>query len=87
MGLIRFAIVFFLVWFVTSLLSRYVFPFIVRFFARRMSDRVRRDYERQMREKRRKEQEGEVTIRYRPGKDKIMTRDDGEYIDYEEIDD
>ncbi|TVR71977.1 MAG: DUF4834 family protein [Marinilabiliales bacterium] len=87
MGLIRFVIIFFLVWFISSLLSRYVFPWIVRFFATRMSNRIRRDYEKQMREKRRKEREGEVTIRYRPGKDKIITRDDGEYVDYEELDD
>lgn len=86
MGLIRFAIIFFLVYFLISLFTRYVLPFVMRLFFRRMSDRVRKDYERQMREKKRKEREGEVTIRYRPGNNKIITRDDGEYIDYEEMD-
>ena len=87
MGLIRFAIIFFLVYFLISLFSRYVLPFVLRFFFRRMSDRVRRDYENKMREKNNREREGEVTIRYRPGENKIITKDDGEYIDYEELDD
>ncbi len=87
MGLIRFAIIFFLTYFIISLFSRYVLPFVLRFFFRRMSDRVRRDYENKMREKNKKDREGEVTIRYRPDNSKIITKDDGEYIDYEELDD
>jgi hypothetical protein len=86
-GLIKFALVFFLIYFLFSLLSRYVLPFLVRLLARRMSDRVRGDYEKKMYQQRKKEREGEVVIRYKPGKDKIITRDDGEYIDYEELDD
>lgn len=62
-------------------------PFALRFFFRRMSSRVRKDYERQMQEKRKKEREGEVTIRYKPGSKKRITPDDGDYVDYEEVDD
>jgi hypothetical protein len=51
-----------------------------------MSDRVRRDYDKKMHDKQRKEREGEVTIRYRPDKTKIIEKDDGEYVDYEDID-
>ncbi|MFO7922132.1 MAG: DUF4834 family protein [Bacteroidales bacterium] len=87
MGLIRFVFIFFLVYFIISLFTRYVLPFVMRYFVNRMSDRVRRDYEKKMREKRRREREGEITIRYRPGSKKIITEDDGEYIDYEELDD
>jgi hypothetical protein len=87
MGLIRFVIVFFLAYFLISLFSRYVLPFVLRFFFRRMSDRVRREFENKMREKNKKEREGEVTIRYRPGDNKIITKDDGEYVDFEELDD
>lgn len=86
-GLLRFAVIFFLVYFLISLFTRYVLPIVMRFFFTRMSDRVRRDYERQMRERKQKEKEGEITIRYRPGKDKAFTRDDGDYVDYEEMDD
>ena len=86
-GLIRFAIIFFLVYFLISLFSRYVLPFVARFFFKRMSDRVKSDYERQMRERRKREREGEVTIRYRTDGNKIITKNDGEYVDYEEIDD
>ena len=68
-------------------MSRYVLPFVMRFFFRRMSDRVKRDYEKKMHEKRRREREGEVTIRYRPDKGKIVSKDKGEYVDYEELDD
>ncbi len=52
-----------------------------------MSNRVRKDYEKQMQEKRRKEREGEITIRYKPGKNKRITPDTGEYVDYEDVDD
>ena len=86
-GLIRFAVIFFLAYFLISLFTRYVLPFVMRFLFNRMSAKVRGDYERQMREKRRKEREGEITIRYRPGKDKTFTPTDGEYVDYEELDD
>jgi hypothetical protein len=86
MGLFRFAVIFFLVWLITSLFTRYVLPFVVRILFRRMSDRVRRDYDKKMHDKQRKEREGEVTIRYRPDKTKIIEKDDGEYVDYEDID-
>lgn len=87
MGLIRFVFIFFLFYFIISLFSRYVLPFVLRFFFRRMSDGVRRDYEKKMRDKKSREREGEVTIRYKPGEKKIITRDDGEYVDYENVDD
>lgn len=86
-GLIRFALIFFLVYFIISLFTRYILPFVTRFFFNRMSDKVKRDYERQMREKREKEREGEITIRYKPGEKKIITPDEGKYIDFEELDD
>ena len=87
MGLIRFVIIFFVVYFLFSLVTRYVLPFVVRFFFRRMSDRVRRDYEKKMHDKRKRENEGEITIRYRPDKGKVITKENGEYIDYEDVDD
>jgi hypothetical protein len=87
-GLIKFAFIFFLFYFLFSLFSRYVLPFVVRFLFRRMSDRVRGDYDKKMRDQRKKEREGEVIIRYKPGEEnKIITKDDGEYVDYEELDD
>jgi hypothetical protein len=87
MALIKFALVFFLIYFLFSLLSKYVLPFVVRFLVRRMSDRVRGDYEKKMYQQRKKEREGEVVIRYKPEKGKTITREDGEYVDYEELDD
>jgi hypothetical protein len=84
-GLIRFAIIFFLVYFLISLFTRYVLPFVVRLLFHRMSNRVKRDYERQMREKRKKDREGEITIRYKPGSEKRINPENGEYIDYEEL--
>ncbi len=87
MGLIRFVIVFFLVYFLISLFTRYVLPFAMRYLFSRMSGRVRKDYEKKMKDRRKKEREGEITIRYKPGDNKIITKDDGEYIDYEELDD
>jgi hypothetical protein len=53
-----------------------------------MSDRVRGDFDKKMREQKKREREGEVIIRYKPDdNNKIITKDDGEYIDYEELDD
>jgi hypothetical protein len=67
--------------------TRYVLPFVLRLLFRRMSFRVRKNYEKQMQEKKRKEREGTVTIRYKPGADKKITPENGEYVDYEELDD
>jgi hypothetical protein len=87
-GLIKFALIFFLFYFLFSLFSRYILPFVVRLLFRRMSDRVRGDYDRKMREQKKREREGEVIIRYKPDENnKIITKDDGEYVDYEELDD
>ncbi len=91
-GLIRFAIVFFLVYFLISLFSRYVLPFLARLLFNRMSSRVKMDYEKKMRErkmheKKKREREGEITIRYKPDATKIITSDNGDYVDYEEVDD
>jgi hypothetical protein len=86
-GLIRFIIIFFLVYFLISLFTRYVLPFAVRLLFRRMSDRVRKNHDRQVKERKRKEREGTVTIRFKPGVDKKITPGSGEYVDYEEIDD
>jgi hypothetical protein len=87
-GLIKFAVIFFLFYFLFSLFSRYILPFIVRLLFQRMSNRVRGDYDKKMREQRKKKREGEVIIRYKPGEDnKIITKEDGEYVDYEELDD
>ena len=85
-GLIKFILTFFLIYFLFSLFSRYALPFIMRLLFNRMSKNVRGDFDRRMRDKERKEREGEVTIRFKPGQEKIITKDDGEYIDYEELD-
>jgi hypothetical protein len=87
MGLVRLLVIFLLIYFFLSLASRYVLPGLVRFFIRLMSNRVRRDYERKVNERKRKEREGEVVIRYKPGTKKRITPDDGDYVDYEEVGD
>jgi hypothetical protein len=85
--MIRLIIIFLLVYFFISLASRYILPGLLRFFFRLMSNRVRREYERNVHEKKKKEREGEVIIRYKGGTRKRITPDDGDYVDYEEVDD
>jgi len=69
-----------LIYFVGLLLVRYVFPFFLKRFIKKMS----RDFDSRF-NSRDNRKEGEVSFDYRQKEKKKYDRDDGEYVDYEEV--
>lgn len=83
-GFVRFLLIAFLIYLVTVLFLRYIFPFILRLFVRRMSDNVRKQYEKENQKNSRNK--GDVTIDYAPKTKKKIDKDTGDYVPFEEID-
>jgi hypothetical protein len=84
-GFVRFLLIAFLIYLVAVLFLRYVFPFILRLFVRRMSDNVRKQYEKEQQKTEKKK--GDITIDYTPKSKKKIDKDTGDYVPFEEIDD
>ena len=78
MALIRFALILLIIFLIIRFFSR----FILRAYVKNMQQ----NFENQKNQYNQK-QEGDVTINHRKGKDKKFTKDDGDYVDYEEIKD
>lgn len=74
MAFLRFLIIFFLVLFLLGVISRFLLKLFFLRFARKMSNQ--NEY---------KHQEGETFIRSPFEKEKKVSKDTGEYIDFEEI--
>jgi len=79
LGIFRFFAIFFLI----IVLLGYISRFLLRFFVKRMQKR----YEKNQQQGRYKRKEGEVHVTKTPPKEKIVDKDVGEYVDYEEVDD
>ncbi|MFH2095936.1 MAG: DUF4834 family protein [Bacteroidota bacterium] len=79
MGFLRFLLIFIVVSYVLSL--------IFRFIIRRYFRKVQNNFEQQQQNYRSAgKKEGEITIEKKPEKEKKFDSDEGEYIDFEEID-
>lgn len=70
---------FLLIFLIIIYLVGFVFRLIVRNWFNKMTNQNPRDYEKN------KKKEGDVTIERKPKKDKTFDKDEGEYVDYEEI--
>jgi hypothetical protein len=81
-GLFRTIIFIAIVYFVIRLFTRYVLPLILE---NKIKDMQQKMHEQQKQQKRTGKQEGEVTIEYDPKRNNIRNRDDGEYVDFEEV--
>jgi hypothetical protein len=84
-GLIRFVLIVILIYLVFILIMRYIMPFVLRLFVRRMANKTRKQYEQQAKGNEKKK--GEVTIDYAPKTNKKIDKDTGDYVPFEEIDD
>lgn len=85
-GLVRLLLIILIIYAIYRILARYVFPFAVRYYLKRME---REFYNRNphLRDEPKKK-EGDVTIEQQPGKTKGKISDDtGEYVDYQDIND
>lgn len=83
-GFIRFLLIVLLVYLIASLFLRYIFPWILRLFLKRMSEKTRKHYEQGNPGTTRKK--GDVSINYKPKTKKVIDKETGEYIPFEEVD-
>jgi len=86
MGLLKTLLIIVLIYYLFRLTARFVFPFLLKYFigkTQRDFDNWENGYEQRHRKK-----EGEVSIDYvsRKDKNKKDMGDEGEYVDFEEVD-
>ena len=83
LGFIRTLVIIAVVYFAVRLFTRYVLPLIL--------DKKIKDMQHKMREQQKKQQrpnrgEGDVTIEYDKKRNSSHNQDNGEYVDFEEVD-
>ena len=72
------------IWFIIRTISRGLFSLLFGGNPESINERVRRQQEETLHRKKYKK-EGDVTINYQPKSDKSFGKDDGDYIDFEEV--
>lgn len=77
MALLRFILILFIIFFLIRIITRYV----LRSYFKNMQ----RNFENQQNQHNRKK-EGDVTINTKPRKEKKIDNDEGDYVDFEELD-
>ncbi|MDD4108042.1 MAG: DUF4834 family protein [Prolixibacteraceae bacterium] len=81
-GFLRTLFIIAVIYFAIKLFTQYILPHIVENKVKEIQQKMN---EQQKRQKRAGRQDGEVTIEYDKKKNNIRNNDDGEYIDFEEI--
>jgi archaellum component FlaG (FlaF/FlaG flagellin family) len=76
MALIKFVLILFVIFFLIRVFARYVLRSYVKNMQRNFNDRQNQQSQKK---------EGDVTINTKPQKEKKIDRDEGDYVDYEEI--
>ena len=76
MALVRFLLILLIIYFVLRIFTRYVL--------RSYLNKMKKNFENQQNQYNQKK-EGDVTINTKPSKEKKFDKNDGEYIDYEEV--
>ena len=76
MALIKFILILFVIFFLIRVFARYVLRSYVKNMQRNFNDRQNQQSQKK---------EGDVTINTKPQKEKKIDRDEGDYVDYEEI--
>ncbi len=84
-GLVRFLLIVLIIYFVAILFKRYILPFILRLFIKRMSERANKYF--QQENFRQNKKKGDITIDFNQKSKKVIDKDTGEYVPFEEIDD
>ncbi len=83
--IVKFILFLFLVYIIGKILLRYVFPYLIKWWLRRIAKKMNPEAFEKPSGKNRKE--GDITIKDvpDPSKNKTKPEDKGEYIDYEEL--
>jgi len=79
MGILKFLLIVFVIFYVISLLGRY--------FLKRMVKNAQKQYQQggQKDTQNKKRKEGDTFVQYKPNEKKHIPNDEGDYVDYEEI--
>jgi uncharacterized membrane protein (DUF106 family) len=72
-----------IIYFAIRLISRYLLPFLLE---NKMKEMQQKMHEQEEQKRRAGKREGEVTIEYDQKKNTIRNHNEGEYVDFEEVD-
>jgi len=81
--LIKILLIFFGIYFIGRAIFRAMLYWFIGDAAKKMDARLHRQKEEFLRQK--KKQQGHITINYQPKKSKSFEKDDGDYVDFEEV--
>jgi len=82
-GFLRTVFVIAIIYFVIRLFTRYILPSLVEKGVKNMQQKM---YEQQRQNQQSKKHEGEVTIEYNNKDKKSNNQNEGDYVDFEEVD-
>ncbi len=82
-GLFRTVVIIAIIYFAIRLFTRYVLPLIVENKVKEIQKKMQ---EQQRQQQSKGKQEGDVTIDYDAKRNTMHNRNDGEYVDFEEVD-
>jgi hypothetical protein len=82
-GVVRTLLFFAVIYFGIKLFNRYILPIILENKIKQMQEKMQ---ERQRQQQQARKEEGEVTIQYDSKKNNIHNRNEGEYVEFEEVD-
>jgi hypothetical protein len=82
-GVARTLLIFAVIYFGIRLFTRYILPLILERKIKEMQSKMQ---ERQRQQEYNRKSEGEVTIEHGGNKNNIHKRNEGEYVDFEEVD-
>lgn len=80
-GLLRILAIILIIYYILKIIARYVFPFFIKRTVSKMEDRFRQQQETQQPQGK----VGETTVDRKPQNKKEISKDGGEYIDFEEM--
>lgn len=90
-GFVRIILIIFIIYYGFKLLSRYVFPWLLKRWVNKKMEQFQNQTQQQFRAQQQakeftKQHEGEIKIKARGSKSKPDTDDIGDFVDYEEVD-
>jgi CBS domain containing-hemolysin-like protein len=86
MALLRFIAIAVLIYYAIKFIGRLLAPFIMKKMADKMNDRFQQNFNNQQQyQQQQNKKEGEVTVEGQARKKSKFSKDEGEYVDYEDI--
>ncbi len=82
-GLVKTIFIIAVIYFIGKIVGRIVVPLLFQGAVKKAGERMQQ--QQQEASRRNRKQEGEVTINYKPKSDKSFGKDEGDYIDFEEV--